>query len=193
MSIYSRVPTSKEVCERCCSSLGRELRWGMHEECEVGCFPAENSFYCPVTDRTIYNPDNPGSLQPDCPRRKEHLLQVCPDCGESQGILLEASVEGSNPERQRFSAVEATYAEEWKKQNKRSPGVNGGHTLLEHICSEEITAPAPVSVRDSFVAASVIQWLGTNCGLCFIKTCEERARELKGIRKVADKLMGESW
>lgn len=72
-----------------------------------------------------------------------------------------------NPER--------IYTAHWKRSNRRSPSVNRGFTLIEWIlCPSGQECPFPVSRRDAAVAASVIQWLGTNCGLGFIRTCEEQ-------------------
>ena len=72
-----------------------------------------------------------------------------------------------NPER--------IYAAHWKRQNRRVSYVNRGFTLIEWIlCPSGQEVPSPVSRRDAAVAASVIQWLGTNCGLGFMRTCEEQ-------------------
>lgn len=66
--------------------------------------------------------------------------------------------------------------------------VDGGNTTLElilNLMSPEERYPngfhpdpphpvTPVSQRDADVAATVIQWLGTNCGACFLREAEER-------------------
>lgn len=80
-----------------------------------------------------------------------------------------------NPER--------IYAAKWKKMNRRSPGVNSGFTYLEHILTPDGGRPGPVSRRDAVVAASVIQWLGTNCGLSLIWDCE---RKIDALRRTDD-------
>ncbi len=64
----------------------------------------------------------------------------------------------------------------WRAENKRVPGTNGGRGVLEIIVSEDNDAAAPLTQRDATVAATVIQWLGTNCGRCFLEQCE---REIK--------------
>jgi len=70
---------------------------------------------------------------------------------------------------------ERIYAEQWKDQNKRRAGVNDGFTYLEWIlCPSKQRIPAPVSERDAQVAAAVVQWLGTCCGLGFMQSCEIR-------------------
>ena len=98
----------------------------------------------------------------------------------------------ASPERLRCNPAEAVYLDEWVKRNARKPGINGGYTLLEHIlCESGNKYPKEVSPRDMFVAASVIQWLGTNCGKWFMRECEEKIPELSKAREVADKLCRE--
>lgn len=83
-----------------------------------------------------------------------------------------------NPER--------IYLAEWKRENKRSPGVNRGYSLIEWIlCPDGRTEPLPVSTRDARVAASVIQWLGTNCGLAFMRRCEQKIRQARSLSEAA--------
>ena len=74
---------------------------------------------------------------------------------------------------------ERVYAEEWKKDNERKPWLNSGFTSLELILcpSGKYWCPPPVSERDAEVAASVIQWLGTNCGFHFMLRCEAKIKE----------------
>ncbi|MCK5604361.1 hypothetical protein KAR91_20900 [Candidatus Pacearchaeota archaeon] len=84
---------------------------------------------------------------------------------------------------------ERIYAEVWKKRNVRQPYSNGGFTYLEWIlCPDDRRVPALVSDRDAEVAASVIQWLGTNVGTSFVYECEskiklERKREQDEFRE----------
>ena len=73
---------------------------------------------------------------------------------------------------------ERIYAEEWKKNNERHPAINSGFTSLEWIlCPEGNWVPPAVSERDAEVAASVIQWLGTNCGYHFMLRCEDKIKK----------------
>ena len=79
---------------------------------------------------------------------------------------------GHNPER--------VYAEMWEAYCTPSAGVNGGYSSLELIldsggddrpgisgtsCNLFGRWPDEITLRDSEVAARLIQWLGTNCGL----------------------------
>ncbi|KKN34243.1 hypothetical protein LCGC14_0795420 [marine sediment metagenome] len=72
----------------------------------------------------------------------------------------------TNPER--------IYAAAWKRANRRSAGVNQGHSYVEWILCADGKQPTPISRRDAAVAASVIQWLGTNVGLGFILEAERK-------------------
>lgn len=70
-------------------------------------------------------------------------------------------------------SMELAFAEEWEKENDERPGVNFGHGILQDLmferhghmsqrCREEITP------RDARIVATVVQWLGTNCGRGFL-------------------------
>jgi len=79
---------------------------------------------------------------------------------------------------------ERIYAEQWAKENERQPWLNGGYTLLENVlCPEGQKRPARVSTRDAQVAATVIQWLGTNCGRCFVNMAERKIEEARAVRE----------
>lgn len=75
-----------------------------------------------------------------------------------------------NPER--------IYAAAWKRINRR--GNWRGASLLELVLqpSGDVAIPT-VSRRDAEVAASVIQWLGTNVGYGFIRSCERAIDEAR--------------
>lgn len=92
---------------------------------------------------------------------------------------------------------ERIYLEHWKKQQERSPGINRGYGLLENILSplrqQDWKQPMwpgrpryeyhpPISQRDAEVAASVIQWLGTNCGQSLILECERKIKSAQAVR-----------
>lgn len=79
---------------------------------------------------------------------------------------------------------ERIYLEQWQRDNERQAGVNRGFTLLEWIlCPSGQRLPNRVTHRDSEVAASVIQWLGTTCGMCFIRNCERQIDEARAERR----------
>lgn len=87
------------------------------------------------------------------------------------------------------SPPERVFLEKWRKENERHPAVNSGFTLLEWICCPGgQKLPDRVNNRDAQVAASVVQWLGTNCGLSFILECEREIKRLearfRGVRPI---------
>lgn len=102
----------------------------------------------------------------------------------TQGELLPVAHDSTTPHR--LTKVpgrhnpERVYLARWKAENRRRFGVNHGYGTLEWILSTDGgQTPARVSRRDAQVAASVVQWLGTNVGLGFILGCERRIEELR--------------
>jgi len=100
--------------------------------------------------------------------------------------------------RLQHSPVERVYASHWLALNNRHSWLNHGYTQLEWIlCPDSQRLPPPVSQRDAHVAASVIQWLGTACGLGFIAAAERGAKiatEFERLREAFKwKLIGTGW
>jgi hypothetical protein len=76
--------------------------------------------------------------------------------------------------------AERIYAERWRKENERRPAINSGFTALEWIlCPSDQRVPERATLRDAVVAASIIQWLGTNVGHCFVMEAEKRIEEAR--------------
>lgn len=57
---------------------------------------------------------------------------------------------------------EVAFAEEWEKENSLS---HHNRPTIEHL----LGGPGCVGVRDSTVAATVVQWLGSNVGMSFLR------------------------
>lgn len=97
------------------------------------------------------------------------------------------------PERMK-NLAERIFVDAWRK---RSPGLNGGYGTLELILQQEAEAMKSkggfgclsmgyvphVSQRDATVAASIIQWLGTNCGGSFLANCEAEIKKQRAERE----------
>lgn len=66
---------------------------------------------------------------------------------------------GFKYERTFFDWREKIIADAWEKENARSGLLN---TLLGHVGEQ-------ASQRDEKVAAEIVQWLGSNCGWCFLE------------------------
>lgn len=67
--------------------------------------------------------------------------------------------------RVEFCEREKTFADEWEKENQEIPGLNSGMGIMQHLTD---VLEGGMTARDACVAASAIQWLGTNCGLGFL-------------------------
>lgn len=98
-------------------------------------------------------------------------------------------VRSLHPNRLQGDSGERVYFEHWLKENTRVPGLNGGWGLLELVVSTEkregwslTRPPAYISQRDMDVATAVVQWLGTNCGQCFIAECERLIKQGQKLR-----------
>lgn len=85
-----------------------------------------------------------------------------------------------------IGAREATFAKHWASLNRGRPGLNSGATALALLLREERTRedheeniPQPTE-RDYMIAATVIQWLGTNGGRCFLSGV---AKDLEACRR----------
>jgi hypothetical protein len=74
--------------------------------------------------------------------------------------------------------MERIFLKHWRRENKRQAGTNGGYGALELILSEDSNCiAAGITQRDATVAATVIQWLGTNCGRSFLRDVEREYQD----------------
>ena len=79
-----------------------------------------------------------------------------------------------------LSERERVFLKRWRHENS----AKDHNFTLRHIMSEDSnTYGATISQRDAVVAATVIQWLGTNCGQCFLEMCQ---KEIAKKRKKAN-------
>lgn len=114
---------------------------------------------------------------------------------EAVGVCLEVEHKTIHPERT-GSLSERIYLELWQKQQERSPGLNHGYGTLELVLtpyrqdtkqgflgSRPYGYVPPVSQRDAQVAATLMQWLGTNCGGSFVREAERRIDEARKTRR----------
>ncbi len=94
--------------------------------------------------------------------------------------------EGARPERQKYNVWEHSYAKKWKEENTRKPGLNGNRGVLEILLSDDKNR-WQLTERDAYVAGTVVQWLGTSCGSCFLWEVERDATKLDNKRKLEEK------
>lgn len=84
--------------------------------------------------------------------------------------------------------AERIYMAAWRLENMRRRS-DRGYSMLELLLVPEDAwrngfggwpaSVPPISRRDAVVAATVIQWLGTNAGGAFVRRCEERIVKLQ--------------
>lgn len=109
---------------------------------------------------------------------------------EVQGKLFPLQHVGTYPERRAHGIGEDVYAKRWEKENEVEPWKNYGQCLLELILSRPDKPWGDLTQRDAQVAASVIQWLGTNCGMAFIHECEQEIEVRRAEKAKEDR---ENW
>jgi len=70
---------------------------------------------------------------------------------------------------------EKAFSQNWRKVNKKQAGINYGLGVLQDLLIEQPVNPIKparmilkVSRRERFIVATVIQWLGSNCGFIFL-------------------------
>ncbi len=85
--------------------------------------------------------------------------------------------------------MERAFAWAWMRQNHpaMNHGINGGHGILADLIGFDMDAEGsmrnrrfhpvrwPITRRETRAAATVIQWLGTNCGMGFLHGVMQRA------------------
>lgn len=82
---------------------------------------------------------------------------------------------------------EKLFADEWEKENdyELRSNVNYGMGILQDLMVEQKGDPFElwyypktctfiIKKRDAAIVATVIQWLGSNVGFCFLTTCLEK-------------------
>lgn len=82
-------------------------------------------------------------------------------------------------ERTIHNPTEKAFADKWQEENEARPSINYGHGILQDLfmkgghfnakCVHEVTP------SERYVAATAIQWLGSNCGMSFLECVLNRA------------------
>ena len=71
--------------------------------------------------------------------------------------------------------IEKAFYEHWKKENTPVRGINSGNGVLQGLLTVHngsfysTTIVTKVTKRDRFIVATVMQWVGTNVGFCFLR------------------------
>ncbi len=80
--------------------------------------------------------------------------------------------------RVKYNDLELAFAEEWAKESKPRSWYNFGHGMAQDlfIVTDEGWPHRPIrfltklTKRDHMMIATVVQWLGTNVGMSFLRT-----------------------
>lgn len=82
------------------------------------------------------------------------------------------------------SDLENAFSEKWAKENKPDRALNYGGGILQDLFYRPEAAgfklftpkrALEITNRDRMVAATVVQWLGSNVGFCFLEECLKKA------------------
>lgn len=72
------------------------------------------------------------------------------------------------------ASLENAFAAEWSKENTPVHGTNLGGGILQDLVCRSLPSPF-LSNRERQIAATAIQWLGTNCGRAFLWEVNRRS------------------
>lgn len=95
-------------------------------------------------------------------------------------ICYKANV-GINQKRLEWNEREKAFHDQWLQENAPVAGVNYGHGILQDLFIESDSpfgfsrkVVELINDRDRMITATVIQWLGSNCGMCFLGEALQR-------------------
>ncbi len=80
--------------------------------------------------------------------------------------------------------IENALSKHWVLENKKKLGINFGKGILQDLFYSRLTPNSifthshmflKINNRDRIIAATVIQWLGTNCGFCWLQEALSKA------------------
>lgn len=70
--------------------------------------------------------------------------------------------------------IENSFSKKWKEEQNRT-NINHGHGVLQDLfinpsgsMFKNDEAITKITDRDRLIVATVVQWLGSNCGMCFL-------------------------
>lgn len=178
-------------------SIGSKLHRGLEAE-DISSLIEAHDWIAGLADRSCDCDWNSGASKISNPCdvcQAQHAM-------EALAKVIDPKPRTLHPERLKNPA-ERIYFDLWSDENKRMRHVNSGYTLIEHLLAAENSngeldrRPHTVSQHDMTIATTVIQWLGTNCGRCFIERAEKeiKARDAERSKFVTDGAGGvpESW
>lgn len=73
-----------------------------------------------------------------------------------------------------YNEREKAFADQWEKECRPIRGINFGQGILQDLFFEQrgpfnnVKAVLWITYRDRYVVATIVQWLGSNCGMSFL-------------------------
>ena len=91
----------------------------------------------------------------------------------TQKELFRVADEGFRHERIEFCDREKAFYETWKDDNDKRKNyyINNGQGILQDLFFDNGGIVHYIKPRERWIAATIIQWLGTNCGMSFLRKC----------------------
>jgi len=90
---------------------------------------------------------------------------------------------------------EGVFADKWREMMEEIPRHDIGEYRYPHfasvLCNMDWPSTAAEAQRDATVAATLIAWLGTNCGSCFLR--EAQRRKAKKIEMSGERAFIAEW
>jgi hypothetical protein len=85
-----------------------------------------------------------------------------------------------------INSTELAFSTQWQEVNKRICWLNGGNGVLENLmcANSELILQRELTDQEILTASTVIQWLGTNNGMSFLRRVfESCGLEIKTIKE----------
>jgi hypothetical protein len=100
----------------------------------------------------------------------DHIMDIC------NRIKQHSEHVGYRVERIKHNPREKAFHEMWIKENDPQRGINSGWGILQDlfINDNKRTIEVEINKRDRVIVATVIQWLGSNCGMGFLEASLEK-------------------
>ena len=72
--------------------------------------------------------------------------------------------------KHKYNDTEEAFIKEWNKKYGMFNRQSYASELNLLFCNPKTKKQLKITPRDRMVAATIIQWLGSNCGMCFVET-----------------------
>lgn len=103
---------------------------------------------------------------------------LLPEDYQTRLIELKSPDKSFRIDRTKWNKKERAFAENWIDENIQRGWLNHGYGILQGLFIEGGERPLEfprlitrITKRDRMIVATIVQWLGTNCGWCFLEEC----------------------